>query len=436
MEYCKRCLYPANARPTIILDDEGVCSGCRYHETRQKIDWSERRRYLDDLLGEYRAKQREKGNPFDCIIPVSGGKDSHFQAHVIKQEYGLNPLLVTYNHAFNTRLGIRNLSNIVEKLGIDLVRYTTNPHTVKKISRYMIERVGDLTWHYHAGIRTFPFQMSVKYDVPLVILGEHGFAELVGMVTLEDMVEHTNWTRQEMDMRGVEIDEVINEVSGVTPQEVAPFVYPREEEIDRVGVRGIYMSNFFDWDAKKQAEQMIEKYDFGTYTSKRDRTFVLAAKTDDHANDVHDYMKYLKFGYGRATDDASTEIRHGRMTREEGIEMVKKYDANRPRTLDAYLDYLGLTEEQFYSFVDDMRDEEIWERGAAGGWQVTDSVANHADDDGVEAVRVPLVPEEERTFSAKNSRLYYSERHWENEGGAQVDRRREFHENDLLPITL
>jgi hypothetical protein len=222
----------------------------------------------------------------------------------------------------------------------------------------------------------------------------------------------------------------------VTGHEVAPFVYPSEEEIDRVGVRGIYMSNFFDWDAKKQAEKMIETYDFGTYTSKRDRTFVLAAKTDDHANDVHDYMKYLKFGYGRATDDASTEIRHGRMTREQGIEMVKKYDANRPRTLDAYLDYLDLTEEQLMSFVEPMRDEEIWERDEQGNWVVKDSVANHADEKGVDEVRVPLVPEEERTFSAKNSHLYYSEKHWEGEGERAADRTRGFHEDDLYPITL
>jgi hypothetical protein len=196
------------------------------------------------------------------------------------------------------------------------------------------------------------------------------------------------------------------------------------------------MSNFFDWDAKRQAELMIDKYDFGTYTSRRDRTFVLHAKIDDHANDVHDYLKYLKFGYGRATDDASTEIRHGRMTREEGIEMVRQYDANRPRTLDVYLDFLGITEEQFLAFVEPMRDEEIWERDEQGTWRVKDSVVNHAGDEGVDAVRVPPRPEQERTFSEANRRLYYSEEHWAGAEGPVQEGTRSFAEDDLRMITL
>jgi tRNA(Ile)-lysidine synthase TilS/MesJ len=161
MEYCKRCLYPANAKPTIILDDDGVCSGCRYHESRQNIDWQKRQEMLTDILDEHKAKAKAANNPYDCIIPVSGGKDSHFQTYIMKVVYGMNPLLVTYNHIFNTRLGIRNLNNLVEKLGVDLIRFTANPESVRKISRYMLKTVGDLTWHYHAGIRTLPFQIAV-----------------------------------------------------------------------------------------------------------------------------------------------------------------------------------------------------------------------------------------------------------------------------------
>ena len=127
MEYCARCCYPKNAKPTIIFDDEGVCSGCRYHESREKIDWNERQKMLKEILKEHKAKAKEAGNPYDCIIPVSGGKDSHFQTHLMRKVFGLNPLLVTYNHAFNTQLGIRNLNNLVTKLGVDLIRFTDNP---------------------------------------------------------------------------------------------------------------------------------------------------------------------------------------------------------------------------------------------------------------------------------------------------------------------
>jgi len=406
MEYCRRCVYPANARPAIIFDEHGICSGCRYHESRFRINWAEREKMLREILVYYKAKAKESGSPYDCIIPVGGGKDSTFQTYLLKEVYGVNPLLVTFNHSYNTALGIRNLSNLVEKSGCDLVRVTANPQSVRKISRFMLRQVGDLTWHYHAGIRTVPFQIAARFKIPLVVLGEHGFAELTGMFTLEDIVEHTKWSRQEHDMRGYEPHALIGH-EGITLNDIGPYIYPSDEEIEAVGVRGIYLSNYIFWDGKKQAELVIDKYDFRPLSGRRDRTFNLYAKTDDHANDVHDYLKYLKFGYGRATDDASIEIRHGRMTREEAIELVEKYDSAVPQTLTTYLRFLGISEQEFYQMVEPMRDPSIWEKTSKGDWLVKDSVVNHRNPPGLEEARVPLQPPEERTFSAKNRHLYY-----------------------------
>lgn len=433
MEYCARCVYPANAKPTIIFDDEGVCSGCRYHESRERIDWVEREKMLKEMLKEHKAKTRESGKIYDCIIPVSGGKDSHFQAYLMKHIYDMNPLLVTYNHAFNTRLGVQNLNNIVSKFGMDLVRFTANPESVRKISRYMLKTVGDLTWHYHAGIRTFPFQVAVQYKIPLIVWGEHGFAELTGLVTLEDMVEFTKWTRQEHDMRGYEARELINEESGITEQDIGPYIYPSDEEIEELGVRGIYLSNFYYWDALSQAKMMREKFDFRIHPGPRDRSFILHGKIDDHANDVHDYLKFIKFGYGRATDDVSTEIRHGRMLREEGIELVKKYDHAIPKTLDTYLKFLQITEERFYEWIDPLRDLDIWEKSADGDWIATDSVANHVNDPQVEAARVPLVALEDRTFGENNRDFYWREGLQGSSIGQSV---RSFNQDDLDFIVL
>ena len=409
MEYCARCCYPKNAKPTIIFDDEGVCSGCRYHESREKIDWNERQKMLKEILKEHKAKAKEAGNPYDCIIPVSGGKDSHFQTHLMRKVFGLNPLLVTYNHAFNTQLGIRNLNNLVTKLGVDLIRFTDNPESVRKVSRYMLKTVGDLTWHYHAGIRTLPFQIAVKYKIPLIIWGEHGFAELTGLVTLEDMVEFTKWTRQEHDMRGYEAHDLVSKESGIEERDIAPYVYPMDEEIEELDVRGIYLSNFYYWDALDHAKEMRELYDFGIHPGPREKTFILHGKTDDHANDVHDYLKYLKFGYGRATDDVSMEIRHGRLTREEGIELIEKYDAVKPSTLKVYLDFLQISEKQFYEWIDPMRDLDIWKKDEKGNWIPDDTIVNHADDPGVEDAKVLLVEPGDRTFGKNNLGFYWRE---------------------------
>src|SRR5205085_10270814 len=153
----------------------------------------------------------------------------------------------------------------------------------------------------------------------------------------------------------------------LTKRELFPYYYPTDEEIEAVGVRGIFLTNYIYWDAKEQAELVIDKYGFQPLTERRDRTFSLYSKTDDHANEVHDYMKYLKFGYGRATDDASTEIRYGRMTREEGIDLVTKHDPKRPRDLDLLLDFLGITERQFEDLVEPLRDERIWGRDPSTG---------------------------------------------------------------------
>ena len=159
MKYCKRCLYPENAKPTIIFDEDGICSGCRYHESRDnlEIDWTERQEMLEEILAGAKDTAKKRGNFHDCIIPVSGGKDSHYQVWLLKEKFHMNPLLVTYNHGFNAPSGNRNLRNLVEKSGCDLIRYTAGKESVAKLSRLMLEKVGDLTWHYHAGIQTFPF---------------------------------------------------------------------------------------------------------------------------------------------------------------------------------------------------------------------------------------------------------------------------------------
>ncbi|MCE9550494.1 MAG: N-acetyl sugar amidotransferase [Betaproteobacteria bacterium] len=407
MRYCARCLYPENARPTIIFDDEGVCSGCRYHQSRKtlEINWEERQKMLEQILQEAKDMAKARGNSHDCIIPVSGGKDSHFQVWLMTKKYGMNPLLVTFNHSYNSPAGLRNLENLLQKSGCDAIRYTAGLDSVRRVSRYMLETVGDLTWHYHAGIRTFPFQVAVKYNIPLIIWGEHGFAELTGIVSLEDFVEFTRWTRKEHDMRGYEPHDLIGK-GGITLNDVGPYIYPTDEEIEKTEVRGIYLSNFYTWDAKEQGESMMREWNFSPVAYERDRTFNLYAKIEDHANDVHDYLKYLKFGYGRATDDASMEIRHGRMTREEGMEMVRYYDAREPSTLQNYCDFLGFTKKEFYALVDSQRDPAIWARNSAGEWEAQDAVFRHPITQSEEVQRV--VQSADRTFAPENRHLYYN----------------------------
>lgn len=395
MNYCKRCVYPENTRPYIIFDEEGVCSGCRVHESRLTINWDERKKWFDELIKEIKAKAKENKQSYDCIIPVSGGKDSHWQTYLLKVVYGLNPLLVCYNHGFNTKRGIRNLTNLSKQFDVPIIRWTTAMDTARKISKYMVKRCGDMTWHYHCGIMTFPMKMAVAYKIPFVMWGEHGFADLMGMFNQEDMVEFSKKVRREHSIRGIEAEDIASDPeSGVTMPQMQEFVYPSDEDIERVGVRGIYLSNYFFWDARRQVRKMIDEYEFETAVT-RERTFHLYDKLDDiHADGAHDYCKYLKFGYGRATDDASMEVRHRRMTREEAIDMVEKYDHVRPTDLDIWLRFVGTTEAEFLDYLAPMRDKDIWAR-ENGEWVVKDSVVNHKKDEGVDKVRLELLKDRE-----------------------------------------
>ena len=384
MQYCLRCVYPANSAVPITFDDEGVCSGCRVDEEKEKIDWRDRWQRLQEIAREYKAKAK---GPHHCIIPVSGGKDSHWQTYLIKEKLGLNPLLVTFNHEMNTQRGIRNLANLVKKFQVDHLRLTVNPELVRQLSIESLNKMGDMFWHSHCGIYTFPVQIAIKYRIPLIIWGEEGFMNLGGMFSHDDMVEMSNKQRIEHGLRGYDAKDMINEKVGITLDDLWWAVYPSDEELEAVGVRGIYLGNFVLWDYLKQTELMIKRYDFET--AEHQRTFNAYENVEDFvSNGLNDYLRYLKFGYGRATDHAALEIRRGRMSRAEGAALVKKYDHRYPQDIKIYARYTSLSEKQIIGAVDKMRDQRIWEK-VNGKWKILDGVWNHVNDPGVDQVRLP-----------------------------------------------
>jgi len=388
MRYCTRCTYPqtiavGNQGRGTQFDEHGVCTGCKVAEEKEKIDWSAREKKLKEILERYRSK--DKSN-YDCIIPVSGGKDSHFQTYYIKEVCGLNPLLVTFNHLFNTHRGIRNLTNLVTKFGCDHIRFTPNPKAVKKLALLSLKKMGDFCWHCHGGIFTYPIQIAVKFNIPLIIWGEHGHLDLNGMFSLNDHVEMTKKGRQEFGLRGFEPEDMLDKELGITMADLRPYVYPSDEGLERVGVRGIYLGNYIKWDAKKQAELMIKKYGFEP--GPQERTYNTYENVEcHHCGGAHDYLKFLKFGYGRATDHTSQDIRLGRLTRKEGIDLVKNYDPKRPKDLDLILNYLGITEEEMLKYIEPMRDKNAWKKNSKGEWELIDPLWEHKDEQDIEKVR-------------------------------------------------
>lgn len=366
MKFCKRCLYPENHPLNIVFDEDGICSGCRIHEEKDSLDWKLRAEKLKKILEKYRNRS---GNNYDCIIPVSGARDSYFIVHTVKNIYGMNPLLVTYNKHYNTAVGVRNLANLRILFDCDIMTLTVNPETVKKITRATIRKMGSIYWHCLAGQTVYPVQVAVKFKIPLIIWGAHQGVDQVGMFSHLDEVEMTRKYRKEHDLMGYEADDLISEFDNINEQDVVQFQYPHDKEIERIGVRGIYLNNYIRWDSKAQHEQMIKQYNYETATASR--TFDTYNDVDCYNYaDVHDYIKFLKHGYGKVTDHASREIRLRRMTREQGIELVKEYTTIQPKNLKLFLEWIGITENSFHYLIDQHRNKKIWRRNDAWEWEL------------------------------------------------------------------
>lgn len=384
MKYCARCLYPENHPLNITFDSKGVCSGCRVHEEKDALDWSIREKKLRHILDSYRNQDQSN---FDCIIPVSGARDSWFIVHTIKNVYGLNPLLVCYNKQYNTAVGIRNLAYLKTVFNCDAMMKTISPKTAKKLTRYTLQKMGSMYWHCLAGQTVFPVQVAVRFKIPLIIWGVHQGCDQVGMFSHLDEVEMTRKYRKEHDLMGFEAEDLIDEAAGITHDDIKAFLYPHDKDIEAVGVRGIYLSNYIRWDTKKQHESMIDQ--FGYETLPQQRTFDTYNDVDcHHYSGLHDYIKFLKHGYGKVTDHACREIRLKRLTREKGIGLVKQYQDRKPKDLNLFLDWADINEKQFFSWIDKHRNNSAWSRDGDGNWFLKDSITAHEKDPGVESARL------------------------------------------------
>ncbi len=391
MIYCKRCLYPANHPYGMVFDQAGICSGCRVHEEKDSLDWNARLELLRRIAGA--NSRRSQGRGFDCIVPVTGGGDSYFIVHTVKNVLGMNPLLVHYNHEYNTDVGIRNLANLATVFDCDVLTSTLSPSLLKRVTRETLRRFGSMYWQALAGTLTFPVQVAVKFRIPLIIWGVHGWSEQTGMFSHLDEVEMTERCRKEHGLMGIAAEDLVNGDASLSRADVQPFVYPYDNELEAVGVRGIYLSNYIRWDAKTQHEQMIRLY--GYEAAVQQRTFNTYEDVHCmHSAGLHDYIKYLKLGYGKVTDHASREIRLRRMTREQGIEMVRRYASVQPNDTARFLDWVEMDREQLFICLDARRDPAVWRRASDGAWTLRDSVLGHAADGGVDAARLSTVDQD------------------------------------------
>ncbi len=355
MNFCTKCVMP-DTKPDLHFDENGVCDACRSQESKNlEIDWEKREKEFLELVKRYKTHP-----DYDCIIGVSGGKDSTYQ--VIKaKELGLNPLCVCFEPTIPTKIGRKNLENL-NKLGVDLIHIKRNPIVYKKLAREAFQRTGDNEWQNHLGIFTTVPKLAVNFNIPLIIWGESPQIEYGGPATSKDRnVLDRQWLEEFGGLLGNRISDMIG-VDGLTKRDLSLYTYASDEDIHRVGVTGLFLGYYFKWDLREVLKKSKE-YGFSVSERPVETTYENFENLDCYSNHLHDYLKYVKYGFGRATDNACLDIRLGYISREEGVRLVNKYDGNLPKlAIKEYLKYTGFTQKEFDKIVDSYTNKKIFLR--------------------------------------------------------------------------
>ena len=356
MKYCKKCLYP-NTKPQLQFDERGICSACNNYKLKDEVDWGKKKVDLLHILDKYKSKD---GSKYDCIIPVSGGKDSTFQTYTIKETFGLNPLAVNFHPHDQTEIGRKNLENL-KQLGVDCIEFSANPLVYSKLAKFGLVELGDFQWPEHIGIFTIPVQVAVRYKIPLIIWGENPQLEYGQPTNIDtDTILDREWNEKN---GGYFLDKIKPKDMtkyGFKTKELIPYIYPSDDDIRQIGVTGIFLGSYIKWNLFKQLD-FVKELGFSENDEVKEGTYDKWENLDVYFTVFHDYFKFLKYGFGRTTDHASIEIRYERITRAQGIELIKKYEGKIPRKyLDKFLKSADISEQEFHDICDKFTNKEIF----------------------------------------------------------------------------
>ncbi|AGT42695.1 N-acetyl sugar amidotransferase [Treponema pedis] len=368
MKYCSKCVMP-DTRPGISFDENGVCSACQSFAKRKNVDYQKRWRELEALCDKYRGMHGSNG--YDCMIAVSGGKDSHFQTYLMKEKMKMNPLLVSVEDNFPmTKAGTHNIKNISEVFGCDIISIKPNLQAQKEIGRYTFEKYGKPTYLIDRYIYTYPLHMAVKFNLPLLVYGEnvsyeYGGANAIETYSAKDQINNGVAS-------GISIEDLLD--IGINAKALNFFLPPSETEINKL--EPIYLSYFLEWNSFDNYE-LAKRYGFHDLTHEWERTHHVEQfdQVESPAYLVHSWLKYPKFGHAAATDYCSRMIRYGMITRDEAIKLVKEHDhALDPRSVREFCQFFGYSEKKFWEIIDRHYNKSIFDKKSNGMWILKESV--------------------------------------------------------------
>ena len=345
LQRCSRCTLPITWE-TVFFDEEGVCNICKNWDVKQKdINWPERENMFREIVADAVARKGE----YDCIVPFSGGKDSTYTLWAIVRKYGMKPLVVSFDHWFYRPRMLENRKRTFLRLGVDVLTFTPNWRIVRKLMRESLLRKGDFCWHCHAGVFSYPMQIAVKFGIPLLIWGEGG-GEYEAYFKFADLEETDEWKFNRRIILGMRAEDMAGFI-GEDIRDLSPFVYPKREDLERVGVRSLPLGKYESWDVQEHVRIIRDELDWKEDELESGLPGLTYEKIECMFCGIRDYVKFLKRGFSRITHLTTLDIRHGRMSRDEAMDLIRKYDGRRPKSLAVFLEYIGMTEEEFYEIV-------------------------------------------------------------------------------------
>ncbi len=363
LRFCVRCVMP-DTKPDLEIDAQGVCSACRAFESRTHVDWNMRARELEAILERYRSD----GAHWDCIVPVSGGKDSTYQV-ISMLNLGMNPLCVTSTTCDLSAIGRENIENL-KQLGVDHMEFSPNPRVRAQLNRIGLTEVGDISWPEHVGIFTIPVRAAVQFNVPLIIWGENSQNEYGGpAAAAQNSVLTRRWLEEFGGLLGLRVAD-LGPGYGIASRHLLPYQYPSDTDLQRVGVTGLFLGHYLPWDGLSNA-LIAQANGFTVYERAVEGSIVNYENLDNHQTGIHDYFKFLKFGFSRATDIACLHVRRGRMSRDVALDAVRKRDGRFPwaylgKDLALILEPLEMSVEEFIAVCDRFTNRKIFKRDATG----------------------------------------------------------------------
>lgn len=382
VKFCKRCTMsnqrpscvvefkhrPEDKKPTIFFDEEGVCSACRFSDIKEtKIDWVQREKELGELCNKHRSKD----GSYDCIIPGSGGKDSAYVSHLLKYKYGMNPLTVTWSPHKYTNIGWQNFQRWIHA-GFDNILTTPNGKLHRLLTRLAFENLCHPFQPFIIGQKMTAPRYSALYGIPLIIYGESPveYGNNIEEANRPTMFPSFYTEKPDIDalyLGGVSARELI-ERHGVSRNDLNPYLPIDGERLHKIGTEVHFISYYLKWDPQENYYYASEHTGFQSNTERTEGSYSKYSSIDDEIDPFHYYTTLIKFGIGRATYDSAQEVRNGKITREEGVALVRRYDVEFPsRFFDNMLEYMGITEENFWDVIDRSRSPHLWEKND-GNW--------------------------------------------------------------------